>query len=302
MSFRLRQEEVIGAFITHIKAEHKLSSNTLLAYAADLRGLARWLEKLPCELVAVKREHLQHYLAERKQQQNRPSSAARLLSTLRRFYRYQFSQGGLEEEPTALLQSVKMDLTLPTHLTEEEVEALLQAPDSGTALGLRDLAMLELLYACGLRVSELIGLKLSQLDLQQGVMLVEGVADKTRLLPMGEQAIEKVACYLQQSREVLLAGFDSSIDVLFVTRRGKGMTRQAFWYLVKRYSNKIGITKSLSPHTLRHAFATHLINHGADLRTVQLLLGHNTLSTTQMYQHIAGERLKRLHAQHHPRA
>jgi len=302
MSFRLRQEEVIGAFIEHIKAEHKLSSNTLLAYAADLRGLARWLEKVPCELVAVKREHLQHYLAERKQQQNRPSSAARLLSTLRRFYRYQFSQGGLEEEPTALLQSVKMDLTLPTHLTEGEVEALLQAPDSGTALGLRDLAMLELLYACGLRVSELIGLKVSQLDLQQGVMVVEGVAGKTRLLPMGEQAIEKVECYLQQSRAMLLTGFDDSVDVLFVTRRGRGMTRQAFWYLVKRYAKQIGITKSLSPHTLRHAFATHLINHGADLRTVQLLLGHSTLTTVQMYHHIAGERLKRLHSQHHPRA
>ncbi len=302
MSFRVRQEAVIGAFIEHLKAEHTLSSNTLLAYAADLRGLSRWLEKQPCELVAVKREHLQNYLAERKQQQNRPSSAARLLSTLRRFYRYQFAQGGLDEEPTALLQSVKMDLTLPTHLTESEVEALLNAPDPESLLGLRDLAMLELLYACGLRVSELISLKISQLDLQQGVVVVESVDGKTRPLPMGEQAIEKVACYLKQSREVLLAGFDSSIDVLFVTRRGKGMTRQAFWYLVKRYSKQIGISKSLSPHTLRHAFATHLINHGADLRTVQLLLGHRTLTTTQIYHHIAGERLKRLHSEHHPRA
>ncbi|MDQ7075688.1 MAG: site-specific tyrosine recombinase XerD [Gammaproteobacteria bacterium] len=302
LSFKERQESVIAAFIGHIKAERTLSQNTLLAYAADLRGLARWLEKRPCELVAVQREDLQNYLAERKQQQNRASSAARLLSTLRRFYRYQFAQGGLLEEPSALLQSVKLGLTLPVHLTEAEVESLLLAPDPKTLLGARDLAMLELLYACGLRVSELIALRLSQLDFQQGVVLIESLDGKKRLLPMGEQAIEKVQCYLQQGREALLTGFDDSMDVLFVTRRGKGMTRQAFWYLIKRYAKQTGITKSLSPHTLRHAFATHLINHGADLRTVQLLLGHSTLTTTQMYRHIAGERLKRLHAQHHPRA
>ncbi|MDQ7017490.1 MAG: site-specific tyrosine recombinase XerD [Gammaproteobacteria bacterium] len=302
LSFKERQESVIAAFIEHIKAERTLSKNTLLAYAADLRGLAHWLEKRPCELVAVQREDLQNYLAERKQQQNRASSAARLLSTLRRFYRYQFAQGGLLEEPSALLQSVKLGLTLPVHLTEAEVEDLLLAPDPKTLLGARDLAMLELLYACGLRVSELIALRLSQLDFQQGVILIESLDGKKRLLPMGEQAIEKVQCYLQQGREALLSGFDDSTDVLFVTRRGKGMTRQAFWYRVKRYAKQTGITKSLSPHTLRHAFATHLINHGADLRTVQLLLGHSTLTTTQMYRHIAGERLKRLHAQHHPRA
>ena len=229
----------------------------------------------------------------------RPRSTARLLSSLRRFYQYLLREQLITDDPTAQIESPKLGRPLPKSLTEEQVEKLLQAPDAETALGLRDRAMLETLYATGLRVSELVGLTLQQANLQAGVVKVIGKGDKERLVPLGEEAVEWLQRYLNEARAKLLHGQIS--DALFPTARGAAMTRQAFWYNLKRYTRVAGIETHLSPHTLRHAFATHLLNHGADLRVVQMLLGHVDLSTTQIYTQVARERLKQLHAQHHPR-
>ena len=207
-------------------------------------------------------------------------------------------EGRIQEDPSARIEAPKLGRTLPKSLTEAEVEALLSAPVTDDPIGLRDKAMLELLYATGLRVSELVGLSLAQVNLRQGVVRVLGKGSKERLVPLGDEAIDWLQSYLQNARPLLQK---APVDALFLTRRGEAMSRQAFWYLIKRYAVKVRITKSLSPHTLRHAFATHLLNHGADLRVVQMLLGHSDLSTTQIYTHVARERLKDLHTQHHPR-
>lgn len=279
--------------------ERGLAKHTLAAYGSDLRSVSAWLAKRGSGLTHAARGELLAYLAERVQQGFQPRSAARLLSSLRRFYQYMVREGRLQEDPSALIDSPRLGRNLPDTLTESDVEALLQVPRSEDALGLRDRAMLELLYACGLRVSELVLLRMDQINVRRGVVQVSGKGGKERLIPMGEESVAWVERYMTQARPELAQG--ATPAELFITRRGAHMTRQAFWYVIKRYARQAGISKPLSPHTLRHAFATHLLNHGADLRSLQLLLGHSSLSTTQIYTHVARERLKQLHAAHHPR-
>jgi len=291
--------QAIEQFLDAQWMERGLSENTLAAYRNDLNGLAAWLSGHGGGLVAARREDLLGYLSERVINGARPRTTARLLSSLRRFYRYQVREGRLSGDPTVRIDSPRIGRPLPDSLSEEEIETLLDAPVVGEALGLRDRAMLELLYACGLRVSELVNLTMEQIDLTQGVVRLMGKGSKERLVPLGEEAVDWLQRYIAQSRPELAAG--ASARALFITRRGKAMTRQAFWYRLRHYAVKSGINKALSPHTLRHAFATHLLNHGADLRVVQMLLGHSDLSTTQIYTHVARERLKELHARHHPR-
>ena len=291
--------QAIEQFLDAQWMERGLSENTLVAYRNDLNGLAAWLSGRGGGLVTARREHLLDYLSERVINGARPRTTARLLSSLRRFYRYLVREGRLSGDPTVRIDTPRIGRPLPDSLSEEEVETLLDAPVVGEALGLRDRAMLELLYACGLRVSELVNLTMEQIDLTQGVVRLMGKGSKERLVPLGEEAADWLQHYIAQSRPELAAG--TSARALFITRRGKAMTRQAFWYRLRHYAVKSGINKALSPHTLRHAFATHLLNHGADLRVVQMLLGHSDLSTTQIYTHVARERLKELHARHHPR-
>ena len=296
-----QQQQLIDAFLDALWMESGLSKNTLTAYGTDLKGLASWLEKRGnAGLLDIERDDLLDYLATCFSQGATARSMARLLSTLRRFYRYQVREGCIESDPSALIDSPKLGRPLPNSLSEQDVEALLSAPDTKTAQGLRDRAMLELLYACGLRVSELVTLRLHQFNLRNGIIRVTGKGSKERLIPVGEVAQEFISDYLVESRPKMLRGRSGS-EALFVTNRGSAMTRQAFWYMVKRHANRAGIRKPLSPHTLRHAFATHLLNHGADLRVVQMLLGHSDISTTQIYTHVARARLKDLHSQHHPR-
>jgi integrase/recombinase XerD len=291
--------QVIEQFLDAQWMERGLSENTLAAYRNDLNGLAAWLSGHGGGLVAARREHLLAYLSERVINGARPRTTARLLSSLRRFYRYLVREGRLSGDPTVRIDSPRIGRPLPDSLSEEEIETLLDAPAVGEALGMRDRAMLEILYACGLRVSELVNLTMEQVDLTQGVVRLMGKGSKERLVPLGEEAVDWLQRYIAQSRPELAAG--ESARALFITRRGKAMTRQAFWYRLRHYAVISGINKTLSPHTLRHAFATHLLNHGADLRVVQMLLGHSDLSTTQIYTHVARERLKELHARHHPR-
>lgn len=280
--------------------ERGLSRNTLLAYCSDLRQFARWLEASGQTLPQTQREHVLEYLSYRMQDGMTARSSARVLSTLRRFFAYMVREREMQADPTALVDAPKLGRPLPSSLTERDVDKLLRAPDVTSELGLRDRAMLELLYACGLRVSELIDITLDQLNRNQGVLRVWGKGNKERLVPIGEQAMMWVDRYLKEARPVLIAK-RSATDSVFVSRRGTSITRQAFWYLIKRHASEAGIKAPLSPHTLRHAFATHLVNHDADLRVVQLLLGHSDLSTTQIYTHVARERLKDIHASHHPR-
>ena len=295
-----KDEGFIEQFLDAIWMEQGLSQNTLNAYQTDLKGLSKWSASGNAgALISLDKADLQAYLAYRLEQGIKARSTARMLSTIRRFYQYQIREAQITADPSALLESPKLGRSLPKTLSEREVEALLEAPDLDDPLGLRDRAMLELIYATGLRVSELVGLDIYGANLQQGVVRVTGKGSKERLVPMGEEALSWIADYLKNARAELLGSHVS--DKLFVTRRGGGMTRQTFWYMVKRYAQVSGISLTLSPHVLRHAFATHLLNHGADLRVVQMLLGHSDLSTTQIYTHIAKERLKELHAQHHPR-
>lgn len=295
-----QNDQVIDQFIDTVWMEHGLSKNTLSAYRTDLRKIAEWLgQQKRGELLDVQRADLLDYLAARSEMQHSPRSTARSLSTLRRFYSYCLRHALIAEDPTRLLSAPKLGRPLPDSLTEEEVERLLLSPDTDTTIGLRDRTMLELLYATGLRVSELVTLRDIQLNLRQGVLRVTGKGEKERLVPLGEEAIRWLERYQQQARPEMAQ--DSMAEELFLTNRKQGMTRQAFWYLIKRYAKKEDIRSHLSPHTLRHAFATHLLNHGADLRAVQMLLGHSNISTTQIYTHVAKARLKALHAQHHPR-
>jgi integrase/recombinase XerD len=289
----------IERFLDTLWMERGLSENTLAAYRNDLNGIARWLTARNRVLSAARRQDLLDYLAERVAAGARPRTTARLLSSLRRFYRHLVREGRLKDDPSARIDTPRIGRPLPDSLSETEVELLLDAPDTGESLGLRDRAMLELLYACGLRVSELVNVTIEQVNLTQGVVRLMGKGNKERLVPLGEEAAEWLQRYIRDGRPAL-AG-EISARQLFITRRGKAMTRQAFWYRLRHYAVKSGINRKLSPHTLRHAFATHLLNHGADLRVVQMLLGHSDLSTTQIYTHVARERLKELHAQHHPR-
>ena len=290
----------IERFLDALWMERGLSDNTLSAYRNDLTQFANWLEQQHASnLLAVERAQLMAYLALRSEQQRSPRSSARLLSSLRRFYTWCRRERLIEEDPTRLLSAPKLGRPLPDTLSEEDVEKLLDAPNHKTTLGLRDRTMLELLYATGLRVSELVSLQEHQVNLRQGVVRVTGKGQKERLVPMGEVAIDWLRRYIKEARPELAAG--QAGEALFLTKRKSGMTRQAFWYLIKRYASQVGIQTHLSPHTLRHAFATHLLNHGADLRVVQMLLGHSNVSTTQIYTHVAKARLQALHAQHHPR-
>jgi len=289
----------IELFLDALWMERGLSDNTLSAYRSDLQGLAKALKKQNQSLHTALRQDLLTYLAQRAQQGAHARTTARLLSSIRRFYQYQIREGTLKDDPSAQIDAPKVAPALPKLLTEEEVDDLLNAPDCETDIGLRDRTMLELLYASGLRVSELISLEMTQINVQQGVVRAMGKGGKERLVPLGEEALDWLSQFLRQARANINKG--RAVDALFPTNRGAAMTRQAFWQLIKRYAKQAGINKDISPHTLRHAFATHLINHGADLRVVQLLLGHSNLSTTQIYTHVAKERLKALHAEHHPR-
>lgn len=296
--------EIIEQFIDVVWMERGLSENTLSAYRTDLKNFVTWLmhasDDLASEqLIKADREVIVSYLSELEKREISPRSRARLLSSLRLFYAYLLREKKVEVDPVALIDAPKLGRSLPKTLTEEDVESLLMAPDTSTLLGLRDRVLFEVLYATGLRVSELVGLQLTQINLQQGVLRVTGKGNKERLVPLGEEAVNWMEKYLLNTRSDLLKG--QVTDALFVTRRGASMTRQAFWYLIKRYAFQAEIASEISPHTLRHAFATHLLNHGADLRVVQMLLGHSDLSTTQIYTHVANERLKSLHSQHHPR-
>ena len=290
----------LDAFCDALWLEDGLSVKTLESYRRDLRQFTEWLAKAGGRLTDAGAAEIQQFLADRTLRQGVAArSLARQLSTLKRYYRWLLRQGRRDNDPTLNIEAPRLPRPLPHSLTEADVEALLAAPDVAEPLGLRDRAMLELLYACGLRVSELVGLPLSAVSLREGVARVIGKGAKERLVPLGEEAMDWLERYLAEARPVLLAGRPS--DALFVTGRAGAMTRQAFWYAIKRHAGQAAIAAPLSPHTLRHAFATHLLNHGADLRVVQMLLGHADISTTQIYTHVARERLKTLHSQHHPR-
>jgi len=294
-----QDRQLIDRFCDALWLESGLSDNTLAAYRRDLRAFARHQLGLGRSLRNAGREDLQGYLGVKFSQGARATSSARALSALRRFYRYLLREGEIQVDPSLDILSPRLGKPLPKSLSESDVDALLEAPDTGTALGRRDRAMLETLYATGLRVSELVRLRMSELRINPGVVQIVGKGGKERLVPLGESAMDALESYLRSARGELLGG--RTADCVFVTRRGGGMTRQAFWQLIKRHARAAGIKAELSPHTLRHAFATHLLNHGADLRSVQMLLGHSDLSTTQIYTHVARERLKNLHASHHPR-
>lgn len=292
-------EQLVDVFLDAVWMERGLSQNTLDAYRADLLTLARWQADRGEDLPAATRETLLAYMAARLKGGQKARSTARMLSSLRHFYRHQLRTGHIDNDPTALIDTPKLGRSLPHSLTEDEVEKLLKAPDTNTPLGMRDRTMLEVLYAAGLRVSELVNLDLAQLNQQQGVVRITGKGGKERLVPLGEPALDWLQRYLEEARASILKG--RGCDAVFPSRRGRAMTRQTFWHALKRYAVSAGISKQLSPHVLRHSFATHLLNHGADLRVVQMLLGHGDLSTTQIYTHVARERLKNLHERHHPR-
>ncbi|MFI3178864.1 MAG: site-specific tyrosine recombinase XerD [Methylococcaceae bacterium] len=289
--------DLIDQFLDAVWVEQGLSKNTLSAYSSDLRIFAKWLSDK--SMLDVDKGDLSRFLAARYAAGIGNRSTARILSSLRRFYGYYIRENSLIIDPTLLIESPHIGRPLPVTLSELDVELLLNAPEVTNTNGFRDKTMLEVLYATGLRVSELVGLKFEQISFRQGVVRIIGKGNKERLVPVGEEAMSWLEAYMIQARKKLLG--ERQCDYLFVTNRGDGMTRQAFWHIIKRHAKKAGISKVLSPHTLRHAFATHLLNHGADLRVVQLLLGHADLSTTQIYTHIARERLKELHSKFHPR-
>jgi integrase/recombinase XerD len=289
----------IDSFLDAAWMERGLSKNTLSAYRTDLLALARWVSMQGRSIMAADRGDVLGFIADRVEGGARPRSSARQLSSFRRFFRWLVRERGGANDPTAQISMPKIGRPLPKSLTEEEVESLLNAPDTDDPLGHRDRTMLEVLYATGLRVTELVSLQLGQVNLNQGVVRVIGKGGRERLIPLGEESLEWLQEFIAGPREEIL--LEKQTDFVFPTRRGDRMTRQAFWHIIKRYTERAGITHPLSPHTLRHAFATHLLNHGADLRVVQMLLGHSDLSTTQIYTHVARQRLRELHALHHPR-
>ena len=297
----MNNADLLDEFSDTLWLEDGLSRNTLEGYRRDLNKYAAWLEKERGQsLLQTTHAEIQGYLADLfVVQKAKSSSAGRNLSSLKRLFRYLLRQGRITTDPTLQIDTPKLPRTLPRTLTEQDVELLLAAPDTQAPLGLRDRTMFEVLYATGLRVSELVSLHIGQVSMDMGIVRVMGKGNKERLVPLGEEALDWLRRYFEDGRGVLLNGKVS--DDLFVTARGEGMTRQMFWYLIKKHARQGGLNKPLSPHTLRHAFATHLLNHGADLRVVQMLLGHADISTTQIYTHVARERLKQLHTKHHPR-
>ncbi len=297
----MKNADLLDEFCDSLWLEDGLSRNTLESYRRDLRKFSEWLEKQRhASMLQATYADIQGFLAYLvNEQKAKATSTSRTISSLKRLFRYLLRQNKVEADPTLQIATPKLPRSLPKSLTEQDVELLLEAPDTHTPLGMRDRTMLEVLYATGLRVSELVTLKVAQVSLDMGVVRVMGKGGKERLVPLGEEAMDWLRRYLEEARPSLLAAKLS--DAMFVTQRGEGMTRQMFWYLIKRHARNGGLHKPLSPHTLRHAFATHLLNHGADLRVVQLLLGHADISTTQIYTHVARERLKQLHAKHHPR-
>ncbi|MGD8346170.1 MAG: site-specific tyrosine recombinase XerD [Lysobacterales bacterium] len=294
-----KNQAAIELFLDAAWAERGLSENTLASYRYDLQRLQQFLDGRSIDLLSAGREDLLAYLASQVATGRSPRSLSRYLSGMRQFYRWALREGRIQADPSALIDSPKLGRGLPKALSEEQVEGLLNAPDVETPLGLRDRTMLELMYATGLRVSELVEMDVAGVNLNQGAVRVFGKGAKERLVPLGEVAADWLQRYLDHARPDLLKG--AGCSKLFVTARRSGMTRQAFWYAVRKYAERAGITRDVSPHMLRHSFATHLLNHGADLRVVQLLLGHSDLSTTQIYTHIAREGLKQLHNKHHPR-
>lgn len=291
---------IVDHYLDALWVEKGLSQNTLNAYRTDLQNYVKWLSLSAHKPLLVDEAELLQYFAHLMETGQSARSAARVLSCLRGFYRYQLREGRIKADPTLTIDSPKLGRPLPKSLTEADVEALLACPDIEKPLEHRDKAMLEVLYACGLRVTELVTLSINQVSFAQGVVQVTGKGGKERLVPMGLPAQQCLQTYFEKSRPELLRGKTS--EFLFPGRHGKALTRQAFWHRLKQYAIRAGIEKPLSPHTLRHAFATHLLNHGADLRVVQLLLGHSDLSTTQIYTHVAKQRLQELHNVHHPRA
>lgn len=298
---------LLDRFCDALWLEAGLAKNTLAAYRSDLALFAAWLSQRDTALPSASTQDVKDYLAHLHSrpvnERPKPASQRRLHATLRRFYGHLLAHGDIAHDPLINVEQPRMPQRFPKTLSESEVESLLDAPDCDRPLGLRDRAMLELLYAAGLRVSELVNLRVFDLNLEDGVVRVTGKGEKMRLVPLGEPAVEWLRRYSREARPLLLQG--KSCDEVFVAarsrQRGHGISRQMFWTLIRRYALQAGITKPISPHVLRHAFATHLINHGGDLRVVQLLLGHADISTTQIYTHVARERLKRLHAVHHPR-
>ncbi|CNI17583.1 site-specific tyrosine recombinase XerD [Yersinia mollaretii] len=292
---------LIEQFLDALWLERNLAENTLASYRLDLHALTGWLDHHDSDLLRAGSQELQSFLAERIEGGYKATSSARLLSAMRRLFQYLYREKLRDDDPTAALSSPKLPQRLPKDLSEAQVDALLNAPNVDIPLELRDKAMLEVLYATGLRVSELVGLTISDVSLRQGVVRVIGKGNKERLVPLGEEAVYWIENYMEHGRPWLING--QALDVLFPSNRSQQMTRQTFWHRIKHYAILAGIdSERLSPHVLRHAFATHLLNHGADLRVVQMLLGHSDLSTTQIYTHVATERLKQLHQQHHPRA
>lgn len=293
-------QDGLDLFIDALLLEDGLSRNTLAAYRRDLTAVARWLAGAtpPKAMDAASEDDLNAYFGVRIDD-TKATSSNRRLTVLRRYFHWALREKRVAADPTVRMLAAKQPLRMPKVLTQEQVEALLNAPDVDTPLGLRDRAMLELMYASGLRVSELVGVRMHELDLRAGVLRVTGKGRKERLVPFGQEAQHWLERYLQQARSAILGAQQS--EAVFVTQRGAGMSRVMFWVIVKKCAQIAGVTSPLSPHTLRHAFATHLLNHGADLRVVQLLLGHADISTTTIYTHLARERLKALHAEHHPR-
>ncbi len=293
--------QLIDIFLQNLLLERGLSKNTLQAYGTDLRLFARWLSRQGNSLLTLQKKNIDDYLVARAGSGCSASTSARMSSSIRRLCIYLVQEGLREKDPSALVDSPKLSRSLPQSISEAEIEALLEAPDTQNVTGIRDRAMLELLYACGLRVTELITLDVDQINFNLGVLRVWGKGSKERMVPIGESALEWLQTYMRDSRRWIASDKYQADNILFISRRGGNMTRQAFWHLIKRYALKAGISTPLSPHTLRHAFATHLVDHDADLRVVQMLLGHSDLSTTQIYTHVANTRLKNLHAKHHPR-
>ena len=293
----LEHENHLNAFLDALWLENGTSENTLSAYRSDLLKFISWLELHGITVVQAKESDVRDYIDSIHGYATR--TVTRYLSSIRHLYRYLLREEYVQHNPTERITAPRLGRQLPHSLTEKQIETLLLAPDINVPLGARDRGMLEMLYATGLRVSELVSLQLGQINLRQGVVRVLGKGNKERLVPLGEECLDWLQTYMNGPRNDILHG--SVCNALFPTKRGTAMTRQAFWYLIKRYAIQAGITQPISPHVLRHAFATHLLNHGADLRVVQMLLGHSDISTTQIYTHVAKERLKKLHATHHPR-
>ncbi|MDG1771135.1 MAG: site-specific tyrosine recombinase XerD [Luminiphilus sp.] len=290
----------VERYLDSLWMERGLSENTLSAYRRDLTLFSEWLDQQGAQsLLAADASQIQSYLGLKLRQGASPRSSARFLSAARSFYRWSLREGRIVDDPTLRIESPKQGRPLPKSLSETDVDQLLSTPDLELPLEFRDRTMLEILYACGLRVSELVSLRVEQVGLNQGIVRVLGKGGKERLVPMGEEALDWLTQYIRGPRTELLKGQPS--NVLFPSNRSREMTRQTFWYRIKIYAKRAGIQTHLSPHTLRHAFATHLLNHGADLRVVQMLLGHSDLSTTQIYTHVASQRMQALHEQHHPR-